>query len=320
MKAVSMTPATNTNLGKRPMNIRMKKRMNAMSLFLLLAPAIVLLFIFHYIPLYGIIIAFEDFSPYLGFLKSPWVAFKHFEYFLTDSKFWEVMVNTIVLNIYDIAFGFSAPILFALLANEMARPFYKKLVQTISYLPHFLSWIVVSGMFYQILSPTSGMVNLVLTNLFGIEPIYFMAEIQLFRGIAVFADIWKGVGWSAILYFSVIAGIDTQLYDAAMIDGAGRIKQIIHITLPGMVPMIVLLFLLRLSGLFSIGFERLFMLSNPLVLPVSDVISTYVYRVGLEEAQYSLTTAIGLVQSLIGFTLLVSSNKLSKKIVGMGLY
>lgn len=320
MSDAAATTAISTAPANKPGKKKKGNKLHAVSLFVLLSPTLVSLFIFNYIPMYGIIIAFEDFSPYMGFIKSPWVGWKHFEYFLTDAKFWEVMKNTVILNLYDIVFGFSAPILFALLANEIAGITFKKLVQTISYLPHFLSWVVVAGIFYQILSPAGGMINLVLSNVLGIEPVYFMAEVSLFRGIAVFADIWKGVGWSAILYFSVISGIDTQLYDAAVIDGAGRIKQAIYVTLPGMVPMIVLLFLLRLSGLFSIGFERLYMLGNALVLPVSDVISTYVYRVGLEEAQYSLTTAIGLVQSLIGFTLLVSSNKISKKLVGMGLY
>ncbi|GAB2692027.1 ABC transporter permease [Paenibacillus thermoaerophilus] len=289
------------------------------SLYLLLAPTIILLFVFHYIPLYGIIIAFKDFSPYRGIFGSPWVGFKHIAYFLQDEAFWKVMKNTLIINFYDLVFGFTAPIVFALLANEIVHAGFKKIVQTISYLPHFLSWVVVSGVFYQMLSPETGMVNKLL-GLFGVEPIFFMTEPGLFRGIAVFAEIWKNVGWSAILYFAVIASIDTSLYEAAMIDGASRLRQIWHITLPAMVPMIILLLLLRLSNLFSIGFDRIFTLQNSLVLDVSDVTSTYIYRLGLEQAQYSLTTAIGVVQSLLGFILLVSANRISKKLVGMGLY
>ncbi|HHV97501.1 MAG TPA: sugar ABC transporter permease [Clostridiaceae bacterium] len=229
------------------------------------------------------------------------------------------MRNTIIINLYDIAFGFTAPILFALLANEIANKYFKRIMQTISYLPHFLSWIVVSGIFYQILSPVSGIVNEVL-KVFGVEPIFFMTEVRFFRSIVVVAEIWKNVGWSAILYFSVISGIDTQLYDAAMIDGAGKFRQAIHITLPSMLPMITLLLLLRISNIFTIGFERIFLMQNPLVYKVSDVISTYVYRLGLEQAQYSLTTAIGLTQSLLGFVLLISANKISQKLSGLGLY
>jgi putative aldouronate transport system permease protein len=192
-------------------------------------------------------------------------------------------------------------------------------MQTISYLPHFLSWIVVSGLFYQVLSPTSGIVNHFL-GLFEIDPIFFMTEPSIFRGILVFAEIWKGVGWAAILYFAVIAGIDSSLYEAAWIDGASRWRQAIHITLPHMVPMIVLLLLLNLANMFGIGFDRVFLFQNPLVYEVSDVISTYVYRMGLEQSQYSLTTAIGLNLSVLGFIMLVASNRISKKISGLGLY
>lgn len=304
-----------------PVPIRKKRvyKKTLFALYLLLAPTILLLFVFHYIPLYGIIISFKDFSPYKGILGSPWVGFKHFAYFLQDDTFWKVLKNTLIISFYDLAFGFTAPILFALLANEIIHMRFKKIIQTTSYLPHFLSWIVVSGVFYQMLSPEAGMVNTLL-GWFGIEPIFFMTEPGLFRGIAVFAEIWKNVGWSAILYFAVIAGIDTSLYEAAMMDGASRIRQIWHITLPAMVPMIVLLLLLRLSGIFSVGFDRIFTLQNPLVLDVSDVTSTYIYRIGLVEAQYSLTTAIGLVQSLLGFILLISANRISKKLVGLGLY
>jgi putative aldouronate transport system permease protein len=196
-----------------------------LSLYGLLAPAIILLFVFHYIPMYGIIIAFEDFSPFKGFIKSTWVGLKHFQWFLKEPKFWVVMKNTLILNAYDIMFGFTAPIVFALLANEIVSKAFKRTMQTISYLPHFLSWIVVSGFVYQLLSPTTGMINSALVALFGIKPIFFMTELSMFRTIVVITEIWKGVGWSAILYFSVIAGIDPQLYDAAMIDGAGRLKQ-----------------------------------------------------------------------------------------------
>ena len=305
------------------MNIRPKKRKvrikTLIALYLLVSPMVILLFIFKYIPMYGVIIAFKDFSVYKGILGSDWVGFKHFEYFLTDEKFWQVMRNTIIINCYDIIFGFTAPIIFALLANEIYQKTFKRVVQTISYAVFCLKKKKIKGIFYQFLSPETGMFNRFL-GLFGIEPIYFMTEPSIFRGILVFADIWKNVGWSAILYFAVIAGIDSHLYDAAWIDGAGRFRQVFVITLPHMMPMITLLFLLRLAHIFGIGFDRVFLMQNPLVYDVSDVISTYVYRLGLEQAQYSLTTAIGLTESVLGFVLLIGSNWLSKRISGMGLY
>lgn len=290
------------------------------TLYMLLAPSVLLLLVFNYLPMYGLIISFQDYSIYQGFWKSEWVGFKHFAYFLSDDKFWSVMRNTLLLNLYDIVFGFTAPIIFALLVNEVLKNKFKKIVQTVSYLPHFLSWIVVAGLVHQMLSPANGLVNVMLEYVFGMSPIDFMTDKGMFRSIAVIAEIWKSVGWSAILYFAVIAGVDPTLYEASMIDGANRFRQALHITLPAMVPMIVLLFLLKLAAIFTIGFERVFLLQNPLVYDVSEVVPTYVYRLGLQQAQYSLTTAIGLSQSLLAFLLLVGSNRLSKKITGMGLY
>ncbi|WP_235886248.1 ABC transporter permease [Paenibacillus cymbidii] len=278
------------------------------------------MFIFHYIPMYGVLISFQDFSVFKGVSGSSWVGFKHFIYFLHDDTFWKVMKNTLIFSFYDTVFGFPAPIIFALLVNELVQKSFKRTIQTISYLPHFLSWIVVAGITYQILSPVHGMVNDALNALFGMEPRFFMTEMHLYRGINVAVDIWKGVGWSAILYFATIAGIDQSLYEAAKIDGASRFKQILFITLPMMLPIIVLLFLLKISTIFTASFDRYYLMENPLVYEVGDVISTYIYRIGLEKAQYSMTTAIGLVQSLLGFIMLIAANKISKKLVGLGLY
>lgn len=293
----------------------------AISLYLLFLPMGLLLFIFQYIPLCGNIMAFVEYSPYKGIFESTWVGLKYFSAFIKDAKFWEVINNTLLINFYEIIFSFPAPIIFAILVNEVCNTYFKKIIQTVSYLPHFLSWVVVSGMVYQILSPgENGIVNVMLGKLFGIEPYFFMSDASAFRPIAVISEMWKSTGWGAILYFATITGIDSGLYDSAYIDGANRIKQIIYITLPGLQSIIILMFLLKLSNLFTIGFERIFLLQNPLNYETSDVISTYIYRLGLERAQFSLTTAIGLVQSTLGFTLLVLSNKMSKKLSGMGLY
>jgi putative aldouronate transport system permease protein len=231
------------------------------------------------------------------------------------------MKNTLILNGLDLVFGFTAPIAFALLVNEIQVKRFKVTVQTISYLPNFLSWIVVGGLFYQVLAPTrSGLVNRLLVDVFRMQPVQFLTDVSIFRGILVFADIWKNMGWSAILYFAALAGIDSSLYEAAYIDGAGKLKQTWHVTLPGIAPFISLMLLLKISSIFTIGFDRLYVLQNALVLSVADVISTYVYRVGLVNSQFSPTTAIGIVQSILGFTLLIVSNRASKKLTGMGFY
>lgn len=300
---------------------RKKVTKRVIGLSLMIAPAVVLLFLFSYIPLYGIIVSFKDYNTYVGILKSPWVGLKHYIYFLTDPTFYKVLKNTLIISFYDIIFGFTAPIVFALLANEIMNKSFKRVVQTISYLPNFLSWVVVAGLMRQLLDPSiQGMVNSVLVNTFGIEPIYFLGIKKLFVPMAVIIDIWKNVGFSAILYFATIAGISPSLYEAASVDGAGRLRQTWHITLPGMASIIVLLFLLRISSIFSVGFDRIFNMQNPMVYDTSEVISTYVYHIGIQQAQHSLTTAIGFAQSVLGFTLLIFTNKLSKKVSGLGLY
>jgi putative aldouronate transport system permease protein len=291
-----------------------------LSLYLLFAPLAVLLFLFSYMPIYGIIIAFKDFSPFVGIFGSKWVGFRNFVTFLTDDKFWSVVKNTIIISFLDIGFGFPAPIVFALLANEVTNSKFKRPMQTISYLPHFISWVVVYGVFYQLLSPVYGLVNKLLVVAFNIEPINFVAVRAWFRPMVVTLGIWKEVGWGAILYFATIAGLDSELYDAAYIDGASRLRQVFAVTLPGMAPMIVLMLIFRISSFISVGFERIFVFSNPINYEVSDVIAVWVYRRGLVEAQYSLTSAIGLTQSVIGFILLFTANKISAKVAGLGLW
>ena len=228
--------------------------------------------------------------------------------------------NTVYISFLDLVFGFPMPIVFALLANEIGNTKFKRTMQTISYLPHFLSWVVVFLVFYQFLSPMAGLLNKLLVSLFGIEPVPFLIDKRYFLPVIVFVDIWKSVGWGAILYFATIAGIDSALYEAAYIDGAGRLRMAWHVTLPSLLSIIVLMFILRISGIFQVGFERIFMFATPLTYDVSDVISVYVYRLGLVEAQYSLTTAIGLIQSVLGFTMLFAANRLSGRIVGLGLW
>jgi putative aldouronate transport system permease protein len=287
----------------------------------MLAPAVLLLFVFNYIPMYGIIIAFKDYNLFGGVFGSPWVGLKNFEYFFTDPTFWRVMRNTITINFYDIIFGFFSPIIFALLLNEISKLKFKKAIQTVSYMPNFFSWVVVSGLVLSFLSPEqNGLLNIFLTRVFGIEPIYFMAEKNNFIRVAVIADIWKGVGFSSILYIATLAGIDPALYEASAVDGANRLQMTWHITLPSLLPIISIMLIFRVANIFGIGFERIYLLQNNLTREVSEVISTYTYSMGIEKAMFSKTTAIGLAQSLLGLIMVYSSNRLAKKISGYGIY
>jgi putative aldouronate transport system permease protein len=288
--------------------------------YFLLLPAVILLFIFSYLPIWGVIIAFKNYSPYRGLLASKWVGFAHFKDFLLDPSFWRVMKNTIIINLYSLIFGFPAPIILALLLNEIGFVKYKKVVQTISYLPYFISWVVAAGIVVSVLSPTNGIVNMVGKNLFGLEPTYFMTKVQYFRSILIISGIWKGIGMSAVYYIASITSIDPQLYEAAMIDGANRWKQTWHITLPGLANIITVLFVLQIGSLFTIGFEQIFLLYNPTVYEVGDVISTYTYRLGIEQTQFSATTAIGFTQSLVNFIMVFLANRLARKLAGWSLW
>jgi len=288
--------------------------------YLFILPAFTVLAIFHYGPIYGILIAFQDFSPYRGVWGSEWIGLFHFRFFLQDPVYWRVMRNTILINIQSLVMSTPVPILFAIFLNELKNPLFKRVVQTISYLPHFISWVVVAGIVITLLDPTKGLFNTVLVNLFGIEPIFFLGKASYFRTILIVVGIWKGFGMSSVYYLSALSGIDPQLYEAAKIDGAGRIKQMIHITLPGIASIFVLLTILNIGSLLSIGFENVFLLYNPLVYETGDVISTYTYRLGIEETQYSLTTAIGITQSVVNFILVFSANRISKKVVGYSMW
>jgi putative aldouronate transport system permease protein len=291
----------------------------SLPIYTLLLPGMLLLLVFHYWPIFGIIIAFEDFSPFKGVMGSDWVGLKYFIQFLTDDSFWRVMRNTIVINICKLVFGFPIPIIFALLLNELWGNRFKKTVQTISYLPHFISWVVVAAIITTILSPSTGLINKVL-NSFGLESIYFLTKTNCFIPIIVMSGIWKEFGMSAVYYIASLSSIDPQLYEAAAIDGAGRWKQTWHITLPGLRNIVIVLLVLQMGRMTTIGFEQIFLLYNPMVYDVGDVISTYTYRLGIEQTQYSLTSAIGFTQSIVNFILVYSANRLSKKVAGWALW
>jgi putative aldouronate transport system permease protein len=268
--------------------------------------------IFKYIPMYGATIAFKDFSPGTGIFGSPWVGFKHFVNFFTSYYFGRLLRNTILISLLQLAFGFSAPILLALLMNELRNRAFKRTVQTISYLPHFISIMVICGILVDFLG-RDGLVNDVIA-FFGGKRANLLVNPGLFRPIYVGSGIWQTIGWESIIYLAALTVVDPQLYEAAVVDGAGRWKQAIHITLPGIMSMVVIMLILRLGQLMSVGFEKIILLYNPLTYETADVISTFVYRKGLQEAAYSYSAAVGLFNAIINFALLVSANWLSKRV------
>lgn len=259
--------------------------------------------------MYGVQIAFRKYNVRLGVTGSPWVGLKYFEKYLTDAYFWKVVRNTLLLNVYSLLFSFPAPIILALLLNELKSSRYKKLVQSISYLPHFLSTVIVCGMVVNFLS-NSGPINDVIVSLGG-ERIQFLMQPGYFRTIYIASGIWQNIGWNSIIYFAAIAGVDPQLYEAAIIDGAGRFKQAIHVTLPAIIPTIMIMLIMAIGGLLSVGYEKIILLYNGSTYETADVISSYVYRKGIQGADYSYSTAVGLFQSVIGLIFLWSANKIS---------
>jgi len=302
-------------------NVKLKFNANRdIPVYLLILPAALLLFVFHYLPIYGIVISFQDFSPFKGVLNSNWVGLKNFEHFLADSNFWRVFKNTIIINLLQIIIGFPIPVMFAIFLNELWSNRFKKVVQTVSYLPHFVSWVVAASIITSALSPSSGLINKFLEGAFGIEPIYFLAKEEYFRVIIVISNVWKELGMQSVYYIAALASIDTELYEAAKMDGAGKIKQTIHITLPGLRSIIIVLLVLKIGRMVTIGFEQIFLLYNPLVYDVGDVISTYTYRLGIEQTRYSLTSAIGVTQSVVNFILVYAANKAARKIAGWSLW
>ncbi|MFK7697412.1 ABC transporter permease [Paenibacillus sp. HJGM_3] len=280
-------------------------------LYILLIPCVVYFFIFNYIPMYGVIMAFKDFNFAKGILGSPWVGLDNFRYMFGLSDFYQVFWNSFYLGILRLVFGFPFPILLALFLNEMRSMIFQRVSQTIIYLPHFISWVVIGGILVNFLSPTWGVVNIFLGK-FGFDPIFFLADTDYFRPIVILSSIWKESGWGSIIYLAAIAGINSELYEAASIDGAGRLKKLWYITLPGIKSTIVVLFLLRLGQIMGNGFEQIFVLQNPMNLSVSEVFETYAYRVGILGGRFSFGTTVGLFTSVIGLIFLLIGNAIAK--------
>ncbi|WP_246358687.1 ABC transporter permease [Paenibacillus phytorum] len=279
---------------------------------LLLAPVLVYYILFRYVPMFGIVISFKDYNLFKGLTGSQWVGLKYYKLFLENPDALIIIKNTVVLGGYKLLFGFPAPIVLALLLNELRSKVYKRFVQTVSYLPYFLSTVVVSSIIVMLLSPSTGWLNHMFQRL-GFPTINFLQESEWFRTIYVSSEIWQQVGWGSIIFLAAITTIDPQLYEAAKMDGAGRLRQIWHVTLPGIATTVVIMFILQIGHVLEIGFEKVFLLSNAATYDTSDVISTYVYRVGLLQSGFSYGTAIDLFMGIIGFILVYTSNKLSRR-------
>ncbi len=281
-------------------------------LYLLIVSPILFLLLFKYAPMYGLIIAFKDYDVIRGFADSPWIGFDVFKEIFKMPDFYKVLKNTLVLNFLDLIIGFPAPIILAIMINEIRIKWFKKVSQTILYLPHFLSWVIIAGIMYQLLSPKTGLINIIITN-FGGDPVPFLTEKWhwLFTYIAI--GVWQSAGWGTIIYLAAITGINNELYEAAVVDGAGRLRKIWHITLPGIKPTIIVLLIMSLGRIMGISFDRPFTIGNPIVMDFADVISTFVYRVGLQSVRYNLATAVGLFQNVIGFLLVLGTDYIAKK-------
>lgn len=268
--------------------------------------------IFHYGPMFGIVMSFQDYSPGKGFLGSDWVGLENFREFISSIYFWRVFRNTILINLYQLIFGFPFPILLALLLNEISSNAYKRVVQTVTYLPHFISIMVISGMIIDF-TAKNGLFNNFIAFLGG-ERRNLLMEPSLFRPIYVGSGIWQGTGWSSILYIAALSGINQELYEAATIDGAGRWKKMIHVTLPGIMPTVVIMLILQIGQMMNVNFEKIILLYNPVTYETADVISSFVYRKGILEADFSYSAAVGLFNSLINCCLLILANSISKKV------
>ena len=289
------------------------------SFYVLLSLSLALLVVFKYVPIYGALIAFKDFNVVKGILGSPWNDFAYFRRLTVDPFFFRVLWNTFWLSILRIIFAFPAPVILALLLNELHSNVYKRAVQTVSYLPHFMSWVVLGGILREVLSPQRGILGY-LFEAVGLEPVTWLTNVPTFRGVLVVTGIWQGVGWGTIVFLAALSSVDPELYESAEIDGAGRFVQAVRITLPAMVPVIVILLLLQLAKVLDESFDQIFNLYNPLVYQVADVIDTYIYRWGILEGNYGYSAAVGLFKNVGGLVLVLGVNEIVRRYSEYGLW
>lgn len=289
-----------------------KQMLKRYDLYLMLLLPMAWYVIFMYGPMYGLQIAFKDYLPISGFWGSEWVGLDHFKRFFSSFYFWRLIQNTVTIQLYSLIFGFPIPILLALLVNEIRVNKFKKTLQNITYIPHFISVVVVVGMLSLFLDPENGIVNIALSHL-GIDPVPFMQKPEWFRFLFIGSNIWTGMGWQSIIYIAALSSVDPQLYEAARVDGASRLKRVIHVSIPAILPTIIILLILDIGNFMDIGFQKILLMQNDLNMSSSDVIATFTYRKGILEGDYSYTTAIGLFNAVINFILLILINQLARK-------
>ncbi|GAQ17711.1 sugar ABC transporter permease [Oceanobacillus picturae] len=297
---------------KLPKKKTNRKILQNWQLYIFILPAFLYFLIFHYIPMYGVQIAFKNFVPTLGIWGSDWVGFEHFTRFFESYYFWDLIKNTLGISVYELIVGFPLPIILALALNEAKDGLYKRTVQTVTYAPHFISVVVMAGMIIAFLSPATGIINHAI-QLVGFEPIAFMSDPDWFKTVYVMSGVWQSTGWGTIIYLAALAGVDPQHHEAAIVDGASRFQRIWHINIPAIVPTMVILLIMNVGNIMAMGFEKILLLQNPLNLESSNVIATFVYQAGLLDAQYSFAAAVGLFNAVINAILLITVNQIAKK-------
>lgn len=295
-----------------------KKVAQNYELYLLLTPALIYFIIFHYVPMYGILIAFKDYMPGLGILGSPWVGFEHFIRFFDSYQFWTLIRNTVSLSLLQLIFGFPLPIIIALMLNQLMHERYKKFVQTVIYAPHFISVVVLIGMVFVFFS-SDGLVNNIITIIGG-EPVSFLASPEWFQPLYIGSGLWQETGWACIIYLAALAGVNPEIHEAAIVDGANKWQRILHVDIPAIVPTAVILLILSIGNIMNLGFEKAYLLQTPLNSDASEIIPTYVYKMGLQQAQYSFAAAIGLFNAVINLILLWAVNRAAKKVGSSGIW
>ena len=311
--------STQVKYRKEPFRSRLARNIRQHPwLYVMILPAVAYFIIFHYLPMYGVVIAFQDYHPIRGIAKSSWVGLKHFSTFLNGPFFFRLLRNTLSINIGLLLIGFPLPTIFALMLNECRSGPFKKVVQTITYMPHFVSSVVVCGLMV-IFCRSDGVLTFILSKV-GLPQSNLLTYKQYFQPLYIAMNVWQELGWDSIIYFAALAGVDGSLYEAAYVDGAGRWRQMWHITIPSILPTIVILLVMRVGNLLSLGWDRIFLLYNDMVMETADVISTYVYRTGMVQMQYSFASAVGLMNSLVNVVLLIGANALSRKFTDSSLW